>query len=280
MVAPSSEASQRRVRMIQAMAADWRGPKGRQRLLALTVSAALHAVLLMLIGLGLTQARRDFGMAEPPPILLELQPRPLLPGEVARRPARASSQMAEAATATDIPQSRPTPEDETPAPPVPRLAAPAPQGVTAPTGALAAGVAAPDPWAYRPGDRRAAMARALRLGAAGCRTLDGNLSALEQRHCDEQFNAAAAEAARRHPPGERRLNPSEARREAQFAREGAAAIARYERRRAPLAAGAGVSGASPECVGGNLRGTCPGAHLAPHFQRPEEAPFGGSARPK
>ena len=267
--------------MIQAMAADWRGQRGRRRLLALAVSAIFHVALLTLVGLGLTQTRLHLSDEKTPPIYLELAPRPLLPGEVARRPARPLDQSLDAPAASTSARSRLVQEegDDLPTPPAPRVAA-APGGV-APDGASATGAGGlADPWRYRPGDQRNAMARSLRLGAAGCRTMDGHLSPMEQRYCDERFNAAAAEAGRRHPPGARTLTPSEARREAQFAQEGAAALARYERRRAPLAAGAGVSGMSPECGGGNLRGTCPGAHLRPEYQHQEEAPFGGTARPK
>jgi hypothetical protein len=268
--------------MIQAMAANWRGPKGRQRLLALAASTSFHVLLLAAIGLGLTQTRFETPIDEPPPLYLDLTPRPLLPDEVARRPTRpqAVSTGREAAAASSA-RALPDILEERPSPPAPRLAPPAPQGLSGPAAeGPVAGSPAADPWRFRPQDMRGAVARSLRLGAAGCRTMDGQLPAGEQQFCDERFNAGAAEAARRHPPGGRSLTPSEARREAQFAREGAAAMARYERRRSGPGPGTGVAGAAPECVGGNLRGTCPGAHLAGHYQHQEEAPFGGSARPK
>lgn len=274
--------------MIQALAAGWRGPRGRQRLTALAISVLFHAALLTVIGLGLNQTRLGLRDAEPPTVFLELEPYPTWSGEASRRSARISPRIEETSLAPATRRtSRLIEEEERPSPPVlrlpnPRLAAPSPQGPATTAGGPGVGDAGavPDPWRYRPGDQRNAMARSLRLGAAGCRTMDGHLSPNEQRYCDERFNAAAAEAARRHPPGARTLTPSETRREAQFAQEGAAALARYERRRAPLRSGAGVSGISPECVGGNLRGTCPGAHLRPEYQHQEEAPFGGTAKPK
>jgi hypothetical protein len=269
--------------MIQAMAADWRGPKGRRRLAALGASAAFHALILGLIGIGLVQTRESI-VDEAPVLELDLTPRPLMPGEVARRPSRvAATEDASplpATSAARLPEEAlqavaPAPRQAPPALPVP-----ATPGLQGPPATAPSAGAVSDPWRYRPLDQRGAMARSLRLGAAGCRTMDGNLSAGEQQLCDERFNAGAAEAARRHPPGERALSPSEARREAQFAQEGAAAMARYQRRRSGPGPGTGVSGASPECVGGNLRGTCPGANLPSHYQHQEEAPFSGGGRPK
>jgi len=123
---------------------------------------------------------------------------------------------------------------------------------------------------------QAAVARSLRTGPVGCRAMDGRLSAGEQQLCDDRFNEAAARAG---PLGPRTLTASEARRQAGFARDGAQALAAYEALRARRS-GIGVSGASPECVGGNLRGTCAGAYLRPEFQHAEDAPFGGTAAPK
>ena len=93
--------------------------------------------------------------------------------------------------------------------------------------------------------------------------MDGRLNATEQAICDENFNAAAGAAG---PLGPRTLNPGEARREARFAQEGAAALARYDARRAPLRAGVGVV-TSGEGVGGNFGIGTAGAHLDPQFRQ-------------
>ena len=275
--------------MNQAIASEWRGPRGRKRLAVLGGSVALHTVILALIGLGLVETRRLLP-DETLPIQLQLEPRPLLPGEVARRPTRAAASsnqpqlQAQTQSQAQTPaQAQPSalPRDEatnSPSPPMPRIAAPQPSGLT---GAIAPGTTgAPttdDRWTVRTPDMSGSVARSLRLGPAGCRALDGQLPEGEQRVCDDAFNAAAGRA---RPIGPRTLNASETRRQEQFAREGAAAIARYERRRAPMRAGVGVAGAAPECPGGNLRGTCPGANLPSHYQHGEENPFGGSAGPK
>jgi len=117
-----------------------------------------------------------------------------------------------------------------------------------------AGVAVPRDWTVQreaTGDR---MARALRNSGVGCRLRRETLTAAERAACDEAFGTAAARAAPITGSGD-------ARRDARFAAEGARALAQYEARRAPLSGGVGVSGASADCVGSNLRGTCAGAHL-------------------
>jgi len=97
--------------------------------------------------------------------------------------------------------------------------------------------------------------------------MDGRLNPGEQALCDDRFNAAAGRAG---PLGPRTLNASEARREAGFARDGAQALAEYEARRRPLSGGVGIVMSSPDCVGGNLRSTCAGAHLRPGFEMTDE----------
>ncbi len=263
-----------------------RGHERRKRLAVLGGSLALHAAVLALIGYELVQTPlTPDPTIDQTPVFVELEPRPLLPGEVARRPARAAETAQETqplhiARTTSTAAPRPTAEEEAdrPSPPTPRVVAAPPAGTAGTAGgATGSATGADGAWTVRPTDRRGAMARSLRLGAAGCRTMDGHLSEAEQRQCDDAFNAAAGRA---RPIGPRSLNASERARQAQFASEGAAALARYERRRAPMRSGVGVVGAAPECPGGNLRGTCPGANLASHYQHQEEAPFGGSAGPK
>ena len=270
--------------MSQAIVPEWRRADSRRRMAVLGGSLLVHAVVLALIGRELVQTPLTPDPAfDQTPVFIELEPRPLLPSEVARRPAPApvaadESQPLNIAreTSPDAPRLRDEDEDEVPSAPAPRVAASSPVGTTAPSGSTS-GATVANPWTVRPADRRGAMARSLRLGAVGCRTMDGNLSEAEQRVCDDDFNE---EAGRARPIGPRTLNASEARRQEQFAREGAAAMARYERRRAPMRSGVGVVGAAPECPGGNLRGTCPGANLPSHYQRQEESPFGGAAGPK
>lgn len=270
--------------MNQAIVPEWRRSDRRRRLAVLGGSLLVHAVVLALLGRELVQTPlTPDPMIDQTPVFIELEPRPLLPGEVARRPTPAAVAAAETPSlnvareaSPDAPRLKDEDEDERPSAPAPRAAASPPTGTPAPS-AGGAGAAAINPWAVRPADRRGAMARSLRLGSVGCRTMEGHLSAAEQRLCDDDFNE---QAGRGRPIGPRTLNASEVRRQEQFAREGAAALARYERQRAPMRSGVGVVGAAPECPGGNLRGTCPGAHLPSHYQHQEEAPFGGSAGPK
>lgn len=272
-----------RGRMGKAGVTDWRGPKARLRLAGLGVSLTLHVLILGFIGLRHVTSPDLLVADASPPVYLELEPRPLVPGELARRPTVPSSLSTDTDPATrsenrsDLDERR---EDEDrPTVPSPRIAAPLPASPgLAPEGASARAAPNPDDrWSVRPADLRGAVARSLRLGAAGCRALDGQLPQGEQQICDERFNEAAGRA---RPIGPRTLNSSEARREEQFARAGEAAIDRYERLRAPMRSGVGVVGATPDCPGGNLRSTCPGAHLAPHFQHPENAPQGGRAGPR
>lgn len=243
-------------------------------------SVALHAVILGLIGLGVF----DSELALPPPlpdtpIFIEMEPRPMLDGETARVPTTAPARATEAPALTSPTSPSTAPrkldkQDDAPTAPAPRAAA----------GGAAAGNAVPagdaNLWSYRPESRAAAVARTMRTGAGGCRIMDGHLTAAEQALCDDRFNEGAAAAAARHPLGNRTLTPSEQRRQAEFAAEGRRALERYEARRAPMRSGVGVSGISPECVGGNLRGTCAGAYLRPEYQHSEDAPYGGTAAPK
>jgi len=262
---------------------DWRGPKARLRAVGLGVSLALHGVILGIIGLWHVSPSNIVPADASAPILLELEPRPLLPGERASRPTVPSAHPTNGATATrsaaqPMP-SEPLDDEDRPTVPAPRLASPLPLGAEA-ASQVGSSTEAPPPddrWSVRPSDLRGAVARSLRLGAAGCRALDGQLPQGEQQICDERFNEAAGRA---RPIGPRTLNSSEARREEQFARAGEAAIDRYARLRAPMRSGVGVVGATPDCPGGNLRSTCPGAHLPPHYQHPENAPQGGGAGPR
>ncbi len=237
-------------------------PAGRRRAAILLGSIAFHVLILTPLALRIVDtADAPASNATPPPIFLEMEPRPLLEGEAAREPAFAqTSDTAPALAAATTAERTPSLDDEedVPAPPAPRVAASAPPGSPP---------APADPWRVTPETMRAAVARTLRTGPAGCRTMDGRLNPGEQALCDERFNEAAGRAG---PLGPRTLTPGEARREAQFARDGAQALAQYESRRRPASGSVGVTGASPDCVGGNLRGSCAGAHLRPEFQFNDE----------
>lgn len=251
------------------------GPAERRRAALLAGSVLFHIAILTPLALRFFEPP-PLGVISDPlfPIYLQMEPRPLLPGETARTRAPITRPMGPVPTLSQVPAERsklPGTEGQTedaPSPPYPRIAAGAPSDAAAATAA--------DSWQVTPETMRAAVARSMRLGAAGCRAMDGRLSPSEQRLCDDRFNEAAARAG---PLGPRTLTPSEARRDAQFARDGAAAFAAHEALRSRRA-GVGVSGASPECVGGNLRGTCAGAYLRPEFQHSEDAPFGGGSAPK
>ena len=237
-------------------------PVGRRRAAILAGSIVFHAVILAPLALRLVEAPDLPSFDDDPfPIYVEMEPRPLLEGETAREPSfTRATDTAPALAAATRNERVPTPDDEddVPAPPSPRVVANAPAGSpTAPA----------DAWTVTPETTRAAVARSLRTGPSGCRMMEGRLSPGEQALCDDRFNEAAGRAG---PLGPRTLRPGEARREAQFARDGAAAIARYESIRRAPSGSVGVSGASPDCVGGNLRGTCAGAHLRPEFQFNDE----------
>ena len=253
-----------------------RRPDERRRAAILAGSVGLHVLVLAAIGLGLLETRREIFVDPDSPIYLRMEPRPLLKGETARPPAaaRAAPQTQPLTRPMNSLDASSSAQDEdTPSPPAPRAAA----------GVSGSGVSAPseaNAWTYTPETTAAAIGRTLRTGTGGCRIMDGHLSAAEQALCDDRFQAGAIAAAHRHPLGARTQTASEQRRNEQFARDGAAALRAYEERRRPLAGGVGIAVASPDCVGGNLLGTCAGAYLPQQYQHPEEAPFGGTAKPK
>lgn len=236
------------------------GPAGRRRALVLTASLAFHALVLTPLALRLLEVPEvQTYDTDPLPVFIELEPRPLLTGETARTPTFARAAVDEAAPVLSTrANAEPTPnlddDEDAPAPPAPRAAAAAPPGSPpAPT----------DPWRVTGESLGAAIGRSLRTGAAGCRTMDGRLSAGEQALCDERFNAAAGRAG---PAGPRTLNANEARREARFARDGAQALAQYQARRRPLSGGVGIVGPG-DCPGSNLGVGCAGAYLDPAMRQ-------------
>lgn len=222
----------------------WRKPA------VVAVSVGLHALVLGYVGL------RSMGLdAGPQPvdrtIYVEIEPRPLLPGEVARvrpppdrsdTPPQALPDAGAVAVETDPFRRLDDDEDR----PAPRLAAP---GAPAPPAAV--GTA---PWQVRPetmGDR---VGRSLRTGPVGCAS-PNLLSPAEREICDDRFGARAAAAA----PIDGTGHPE---RDARFAREGARALASYEARRRPLAGGTGNVGVQ-EGPGSNFGMGVAGAHLDP-----------------
>jgi len=229
------------------------------------VSLLGHAAIFSYLGL------RSMGLTIPdllesdPVIYVQMEPRPLLAGEVARvrpPPERAQDIAApalpnSATAARDLPFRDPTEDDDIPAPPAPRL------------GTVAPGAPAPPPgvegWSVRPetlGDR---VGRGLRTRGPGCNS-PALLSAAERAICDDRFGQRAGAA----PPVAGTGNPE---RDARFAREGAQRLADYDRRRLPLSGRPGVI-LSDDCGGSNQSNLglgCAGAHLDPEFRQDREA---------
>lgn len=223
---------------------DWR--KAGLAALAAAINIALIAALSV-TALGIDG--EDFA-AEPPPIYLDIEPRPLLPDERPRIPSMATPDVAPAAapTASPSPSVRPPAAEAQavprPAPQRPRLAAPTPPGAPPPA----------DVWRVDPSNRSGAMARTLRQGLPGCASPD-LLNEMERQHCRNEFARRGENAAPITGSG----NPE---RDARFAREGARRLAEWEATRRPLSGGVGVVGPA-DCVGSNFGTGCAGAHLDP-----------------
>ncbi|HEX8472042.1 MAG TPA: hypothetical protein VF633_13110 [Brevundimonas sp.] len=99
--------------------------------------------------------------------------------------------------------------------------------------------------------RSAAVGRALRNGALGCRS--GVSDQEQQARCDQSFGMAAARAA----PILGTDNPA---RDARFAAEGQAELDAYENLRAPLK--------PPQlCAGADMMGRCPAIITIPLFRK-------------
>lgn len=209
-------------------------------------STGINLALLTLLsfsGPDVDEAKRP----APPPILLDIAPRPLLPDERPREPIFAApANVVEAARQRPSERTRPVAASseptERPSPPIPRLPRPAPNGAPAPD----------DPWRVDPSNDRSALARGLRLGAVGCASPE-LLNEAERRHCQDRFGARAATA----PPITGSGNRE---RDAAFAREGARRLARWEAQRRPLSGGVGVVGPA-DCIGSNFGTGCAGAQL-------------------
>lgn len=228
----------------------------------ITASALSHALLIALLVWRAGQEAILPPLVQPPVILIEIEPRPLIREETPRprlAPPQPTPATRPAVSGLANPIAPPRPredEDERPSAPAPRQAASAPAGTPAP--------AADDAWRLRPETTGQAVARSLRTSPIGCAN-PSRLNSVEQAVCAERLG----EAADRAPPI---TGSGNAARDARFARDGAAALAAYESRRRPASGGVGVSGMAPDCPGGNLRGTCAGAHLPGHYQLDESNP--------
>lgn len=226
----------------------WRTP------VVLTVSVLAHALVLGFLAL------RTFDLevgvaAPPPPLYVEIEPRPLLEGEVLRPPRVASMPETAVASASDtlsLPtELRTPPQDEDDE---------AVQAETRPASPGATGTDLVDPaWLARPIDERARVASSLRTSTVGCNARNGRMPAAEQALCDEAFNEGAARA--------RPISGSgNAARDARLAAEGRRETEAYEARRRPLAGGTGVTGVG-DCPGSNFGMGCPGALLDPGYRQ-------------
>ena len=224
----------------------WRKP------VIVAVSVLGHAALFSYLGLrsmGLTIP--GLLQSDPDPILyVQLEPRPLLPGEVARvrpPPERAQDVAAPVLPGSptadrDRPFRDPSEDEDTPAPPAPRLGTTAPGAPAPPAGV--------EGWSVRPetmGDR---VGRGLRTRGPGCSS-PALLSPAERATCDDRFGQRAAAAA---PIDDSAGSP--------FAREGARRLSQYEARRRPLAGGSGNVGPQ-DGPGSNFGIGVAGAHLDP-----------------
>ena len=233
----------------------WEWPPGGERWrkpAIVALSLGLHGLVLGLIGLR-TMDIEPPRVPNEPVIYLQIEPRPLLPGEVARvrpppvRPDAPSQRLPDAGErSSQADLFRRLEEEEDNAVPAPRAGAP---GAPAPPADI--GTA---PWRVRPetmGDR---VGRSLRTSPVGCASPQ-MLSEAERAVCDDRFGARAAAAA----PIQGSGNPE---RDGRFAREGARALATYEARRRPLAGGTGNVGVQ-EGPGSNFGMGVAGAHLDP-----------------
>jgi len=234
----------------------WPSWAGRGRKPAIVIlSVGVHALVLGLIGLRAIGLDAPVGPVERT-IYVEIEPRPLLPGEVARvrappdRPDAPSEALPDAGAQTVRTEPFRRPEDEEDG------LAPSPRGIApgAPAPPADIGTA---PWQVRPETMGARVGRGLRTRPVGCAS-PGLLSPAEREICDDRFADRAANAA----PIEGSGNPE---RDARFAREGARALAQYEERRRPLSGGVGVVGPQ-DGPGSNFGMGVAGAHLDPSLR--------------
>jgi hypothetical protein len=227
------------------------------------VSLGLHVLVLGYVALKSFTPPRQYAdgthgdpLFPAPTIYLQIEPRPLLRGEMARTretpPPKAivqtipdaGTRLTETTGATGSADA-----GDRQAQPSPRAAAAGAPAPPADVGTL--------PWQVRPrtlGDR---IAQGLRTSPLGC-AAGSVLSAAERAICDDRFGRRAA-AAR---PIEGTGNPE---RDARFAREGASRLREYEVRRRPLSGGPGIVGPQ-DGPGSNFGIGVAGAHLDPSLR--------------
>lgn len=193
---------------------------------------------------------------QPPIVYLDIEPRPMLDGEVARirppsRPETTPDRLSLPTSSTaerTLPLRDPREEEDSdapPAPPSPRLGTPQPGAPVAPPTAGSG-------WTVRSESQGDRVARGLRSSVVGCRARD-LLSEAERAICEDRFGEAAARAAPLAGSGDPDTD-------ARFAREGRQRLAEYEARRRPLAGGVGVVGPQ-DGPGSNFGMGVAGAHL-------------------
>jgi len=235
----------------------WRKPA------IVAVSVGLHVLVLGYIGFKAFDLPRHYGEEQPhgdpfplSVIYAQIEPRPLLRGEVARtretpRPERSLQELQDSGTrlteTTGATGSAAAGEQPS---------APSPRAVAAGAPAAPADVGTAS-WQVRPetmGDR---VGRGLRTSPVGCAS-PRLLSPAERAICDDRLGERAAAAALIEGTG----NPE---RDARFAREGRRALAEYEARRRPLSGGIGIVGPQ-EGPGGNFGMGVAGAHLDPSLR--------------
>ncbi len=219
--------------------------RGRQQRIAVVILASIGFHGAVLGGLGLNRFRPPALAIRPtdPVILMDIEPRPRIHGERIRPPRPSVTQSRPAARRDE---HRREEDRDHPSPPAPRQAAPPPvDAPPPPTNGPSAAQSNPD--------LAAAIGRSLRRSSGDCYRLARSGS--ERAACDQRFGAAAAGAGRITGTGD-------ARRDGEFAREGAQALHQYEARRRALPGGTGVT-APADCVGSNFGTGCAGAHLDP-----------------
>jgi hypothetical protein len=197
----------------------------RRRAAVLIGSVVLHVAILAAIGLELARTG-----APPIPtedtVYLDMAPRPRLAGETPRLSSP---------SAVVTPEIRPGAR---------HVAAPTDNAIAPPV-STEPGIVEAQPDAPEALDQRQAIARALRNGALGCRL--GRSEATEPDRCAGAFAEATA--------GARPIaGTGDSARDARMAADSAAALANYERRRAPLKP---YSRAEPCPGGADLMGRCP-----------------------
>ncbi len=223
-----------------------------QKPVILAVSVLGHAAIFAWLGMRSMGLPGLLSLDPEPVIYIQIEPRPLLPGEVARvRATPAPPQTVVSPALPGSPTADPDqpfrdPDDEdSPAPPAPRVGVPAP-GAPAPPSEV-------EGWSVRPetmGDR---VGRGLRTRGPGCAS-PALLSAAESAICDDRFGQRAAAAA-----------PIDGMEGSPFAAEGARRLAQYEARRRPLAGGSGNVGPQ-DGPGSNFGMGVAGAHLDPSLR--------------